>query len=59
VESSSDLETRDVNGNTLLLYASYYTPQIQLIKIVSTPIRAEADARVVNKYGEGCLHFLL
>ena len=59
VENNFDLEARDVNGNTPLLYALYYTPQIQLIEIVNTLINAGADVLAVNKYGEGCLHLLL
>lgn len=59
VESSFDLEARDINSNTPLLYALYYTPQIQLIEIVNTLINVGADVLAINKYGEGCLHLLL
>jgi hypothetical protein len=54
-----DLEARDVNGNTPLLYALYYLPAFQLIEVVWTLIKWNADIKAVNKYGEGSLHLML
>jgi hypothetical protein len=54
-----DLEARDVNGNTPLLYSVYYTSEFQLIEVIDTLIKAGANIHVTNKNGEGCLHLLL
>ena len=59
LEHGFDLELQDVNGNTPLLCSMYYTPEFQLVEVVSTLLRAEADVLVLNKHGEGCLHLLL
>jgi hypothetical protein len=50
VEKQYDLEARDINGNTPLLYALFYVPQPGIFEVV---------AALVNKYGEGCLHLFL
>jgi hypothetical protein len=55
----ADLEARDVNGNTPLLYALYYMPQSELVAVAFALIQAGADIRAVNNHEEGCLHLLL
>ena len=55
----ADLEARDVNGNTPLLYALYYMPQSELVAVAFALIQAGADIRAVNNHQEGCLHLLL
>jgi hypothetical protein len=59
LEEEFDLEARDVNGNTPLLYALYYTPHFELVEVVTTLIKAGAKVSAVNKYDEGSLHLLL
>lgn len=59
LKSGIDLEARDINGNTPLLYALYYTPEFQLVEVANTLIGYGANLKAVNNYGEGCLHLLL
>jgi len=54
-----DLEARDTNGNTPLMYALFYTPQSARFEVVSALLEAGAMTDAFNKYGEGCLHLLL
>lgn len=53
-----DLDARDVNGNTPLLYALYYMPQSELVAVAFALIEAGADILAVNNYDEGALHLL-
>jgi hypothetical protein len=59
LENGFDLEARDVNGNTPLLYSMYYTPEFQLVGMISVLLKAGANVCAMNNFGEGCLHLLL
>lgn len=59
LENGFDLEARDINGNTPILYALYYIPIFQFVEVVNTFIKAGADVGVLNNYGEGSLHLML
>jgi hypothetical protein len=59
LEKKFDLEARDINGNTPLMYALFYTPQPALFEVVSALLKAGAMTDTFNKHGEGCLHLLL
>jgi len=53
-----DLDARDVNGNTPLLYALYYMRQSELVAVAFALIEAGADILAVNNHDEGALHLL-
>ena len=54
-----DLEERDVNQNTPLLCAVYYTPEPELVEVVETLLEAGARTDIKNTWDESCLHLLL
>lgn len=53
-----DVNTPDKNGNTPLLYSLYYTPASVVTTSAHAWLRAGADIKTRNVYGENGLHIL-